>query len=728
MLIEKIDKSKIIQEIIEEGYYIGQSITYEDVQKLNGKYGRGLKDVEFAQRILGVNYNSFLTCKNKGVRIRIFKEEKRKVIGKKQEIIQEIMEAGYNPGQSIIYEELNELYRKYGQGLKESDFAQEILCILYVSYKDCKNKGKEVKILKTQEKKTTKEEREKIKEEIIEAGYHSGQFITYEELNELYERYGQGLKKVDFAEKILGISYSSYIQCKNKGQKAKILKKQEEEITEEEIQEIIQKIMDAGYYAGQSIMYEELNELYRSYGRGVKDVFFAEMILGISYSSYMNCKTKGKKAIILKTQEKKIIEERIQKIKEGIIESGYHLGQFITYKELNELYRKFGRELKEVDFAKKVLGISYSTYIQCKNKGYKVKILKEQVRIITEEERQEIIQKIMEAGYYSGQLIMYEELNELYRKYGQGLKESNFAEKILGITYSNYVNCKNRGTNIIIKDGIKIEKAREIISLYTLNSQLYSKEYIEEICSKYNITIDDFITYIYLRNFYDTTVFISALEKNNGLWIGKIKMSKEFVEKNIEKIETVATEIAYSLCSKYRISQIKEDYKHDIIIYMIENMGDLEKNFGSSNEAFNIMMRKIKRKYEGVILQSLKISNKYEGMYKKGRRSKHDNEFEVEYSDESINIEEVVEEKIEREEINQDENQMEECINILKRCIERGMKREEALESTAKSMNINKEEMLKYMQEYLFKRGKIRLINGKVIPGAPTDPSEGGRS
>ena len=726
-MIEKIDKDKIIQEIIEEGYYIGQSITYEDVQKLNGKYGRGLKDVEFAQRILGVNYNSFLMCKNNGVRIRIFKEEKRKVIGKKQEIIQEIMEAGYNPGQSIIYEELNELYRKYGQGLKESDFAQEILCILYVSYKDCKNKGKEVKILKKQEKKTTKEERKKIKEEIIEAGYHSGQFITYEELNKLYIKYGRGLKEISFAEQILGVIYSSYMHCKHKGQKVKILKKQEENITEEEIQGIIQEIMEAGYHSGQSIMYNELNELYIKYGRGLKESDFAEMILDLSYSSYMNCKTKGKKAIILKTQEKKIIEERIQKIKEGIIESGYHLGQFITYKELNELYRKFGRELKEVDFAKKVLGISYSTYIQCKNKGYKVKILKEQVRIITEEERQEIIQKIMEAGYYSGQLIMYEELNELYRKYGQGLKESNFAEKILGITYSNYLNCKTRGTNIKIKDGIKMEKASEIISLYTLNPPFYSKEYIEEICRKYNITIDDFITYIYLRNFYDTTVFISALEKNNGLWIGKIKMSKEFVEKNIEKIETVAKKMAESLCSKYRIRQKTEDYKHDMIIYIIETMGDLEKNFYNGNETFEIMRRKIKRKYEGVILQSLKISNKYEGMYKKGRRSKHDNEFEVEYSDESINIEEEVEEKIEREEINVNENQIEKCIDMLKRCIERGMRREEALETTAENMNIDKEEMLKYMQEYIIKRGKVRVTNGKIIPGEPTDSSGEGR-
>ena len=499
------------------------------------------------------------------------------------------------------------------------------------------------------------------------------------------------------------------------------------EIEKISIDEIIKEIVDAGYKPGQLINYDELRELSKKYGRGLKETYFAQNILGITYSSYMSCKNSEQRVRILKTQEKILTEEERQKIKQEIIEAGYKPGQLITYEEIRELAKRFGRELKEIDFAQNILGITYGNFRACKIRRTRVKILKTQEKILTDEEKEEIIQKIIEAGYKPSQSINYDELKELSRIFGKGLKEVDFAQNILGVSFSNYNNCKYNRTKVRIKDGIKIGKAKDIIALYTVIPKFYSKEDIEIICKEYNITIDDFITYVYIQNFYDNKPFINALEKNGGLWIGKVRMSKDYVQKHIETIEKIVTEIAKSLCKKYRINQRIEDYKQDMILYIIESMGDLERNLGNSNEIFDIISKKIMRKYKGEILQSLKISHKCQGMYRMGRIGKNDTEFEIQYPDESINIIKEIEQKLETENIDSNQDRMNKCINMLKKYIEIGVSKTEAIEKTAQSVNIDAETMLEYMKLYLLQNGKVKIVKDKIIPSVNSEPLEESR-
>ncbi len=717
MEIKKIDRDKIIKEIKDAGYKEDQLIDYKKLQELCRSYGRGLKEVEFAQSILGITYGNYMNCKNKGTKARILKSQEKIITEKeREEIIEEIRRAGYNSGQLIEYKELQELYRMYGRRISELNFAQSILGITYANYGSCKNKGTRVRILK---KIITEEERKEKIKEIKDAGYIEGQLIDYEELKQMCQKYGRGFKESDFAQNVLGITYVSYFSCKNGGRRVRILKKI---IAEEERKEIIKQIKDAGYKEGQLIDYEELKQMCQKYGRGLKERDFIQYILGITYGNYSSCKYRGKRVRILKIKEKIVTGEERKEIIKEIKEAGYKEGQLIDYEELKQMCQKYGRGLKEEELAQSILGITYSNFMRCKNGGTKVRILKNNRKIITEEEQIEIIEKIRKAGYKEGQLIDYEELKQMCMNYGRGLKEEEFAQTILGVTYSNYRNCKNIGTNIIIKNAIVMKMAEEIKAIYINKPQYYSEEDIEEICKEYNITIDDFITYVYLGNFHDIQPFKDALESNRRLWIGKTRMSKEFVNEIIGRFEEITLQIAKSICSKYRIKQKTEDYKQELIIYIIENMGDLERNLGNTEELFNIIIRKTKKYCESIILSNIKIAKRFEGFYKTSRRGKEDNTFEVQYADESIDIESQVEEKIDRESIDVNENEMEKCINLIKKCIERGMSKSESLKETASQMNIDVEIMLEYMQSYLIEKGKVKVVKGKIIPGEPSIP------
>ena len=66
----------------------------------------------------------------------------------KQNIIEQIIKAGYHPGISVDYMQLQELCRKYGNGLDEKDFARDILGVSEGNYSNCKNKKNKVRILK----------------------------------------------------------------------------------------------------------------------------------------------------------------------------------------------------------------------------------------------------------------------------------------------------------------------------------------------------------------------------------------------------------------------------------------------------------------------------------------------------------------------------------------------------------------------------------------------------
>ena len=723
--LTKEELQDIINELKKAGYKSGQLINYSELQELYVNYGYGLDEMYFSERILGISQQIYRSFKYSLKRTKILENNNENKEYTKTEIIEKIKVSGYETGQLIDYLKLHELYCEYGNGFKEYEFAEKILGIKNENYTSCKNKNHKVRILKIDIIGEKTQQERKIIEQIKNRGYRPFQLISYEELHELYSEFGKGMKEYEFAEKILGIKYGNYNTCKNRGTRVRILKSEEKILSEDEIIEIREELKNAGYISGQLIDYAKLKELHKQYGRKTNEYYFAVNILNLAGKNYLSCKRRNTKVRILKSEEKVVSEDEILEILEELKNSGYKANQLINYEELYGIYKQFGRGLNIIEFAQKVLGLSYSNYEKCKNRGSRVRILKNEK--ITEEERQEILEKLDDAGYKVGQLINYEQLQRLCKQYGGILNEIEFAQSILGITYVNYITCKNKKAQLRIKNGIVIEKTREIIALYINKSQYYSKDDIKNICEEYGITIEDFITYVYIQNFYDVTPFKNSLENNGGLWIGKIRMSVDFANKNIERINQIAIRIAKYVCSKYRINQKTEDYKQDIIIYIIENMGDLEINLGDTDELFDIIGGKASKYCEGTIISKLKINNKYEGFYKTSRRGKEDSTFEVQYADESIDIESEVEEKLEGEIIDSSEEQMDKCINLLKIYIEKGMSKTDAIEKTARSMNIDAVTMLEYMQKYLLEKGKVKITKGKIIPVTPSGQAGEGR-
>ena len=331
-----------------------------------------------------------------------------------------------------------------------------------------------------------KEEKGKIIEELLSCKkIVAGQLINYAKFLELHKIYKDRISEREFA-KILGITESSFNMMKNQGQRVKILKDKVKKITEKEIKEIKEEILKK-VKPGQAINYEELLELYKPYKGKLNEVEFAK-IIGISYANFTTIKNKGTRAKILKEKLKKMTEEEGERIKEEILKK-VKPGKAINYAEFLELYEPYKGELSEVEFAE-ILRISYSNLNTIKHQGTRAKILKEKVKKVTEEEKEEIRGEVLKK-VKAGQLINYAEFLELYEPYKGKLSEVEFAT-ILDISYYNIKQIKSRGTRTrVLKEKIaKIskeekEKVIEEILKKVEPRQMISYEEFKELYKPY---------------------------------------------------------------------------------------------------------------------------------------------------------------------------------------------------------------------------------------------------
>ena len=221
---KKIEELKqfIASDLIQKGYR-HKSIDYNEFLRLYEPYKEKLKESEFAN-ILGISYSNWRNIKYYGQRAKILKkekpdDEKKELENLKQFIISDLRKRGYTE-KKIDYNEFLRLYEPYKEKFKESEFAN-ILGMPYGSFSHIKYNGKKAIILK---RKLGKKELEKLKKliasDLIQKGY-GHKSIDYNEFFRLYEPYKGKLKESEFAN-ILGISYTSWQNIKNRAQKAVI--------------------------------------------------------------------------------------------------------------------------------------------------------------------------------------------------------------------------------------------------------------------------------------------------------------------------------------------------------------------------------------------------------------------------------------------------------------------------------------------------------------------------
>ena len=219
--IEKL-KQFIVSDLRKRGY-TDKKIDYNEFLKLYEPYKDKFRESEFAS-ILGISYPNFKNIKNCGQRAIILKKEKSADEKKELEelkyfIVSDLRERGYT-NKKIDYNEFLKLYEPYNEKFKENEFA-DILEMSYASLSSIKYNGERAIILK---RKLEQKELEKLKKliisDLIQKGYRN-KSIDYNEFLSLYEPYKEKLKESEFAN-ILGMSYASWQNVKNKAQKALI--------------------------------------------------------------------------------------------------------------------------------------------------------------------------------------------------------------------------------------------------------------------------------------------------------------------------------------------------------------------------------------------------------------------------------------------------------------------------------------------------------------------------
>ena len=305
-----------------------------------------------------------------------------------------------------------------------------------------------------------------------------GQPIDYAFFLEIYQPYKNKMDEKVFAE-ILEIRQGNFKTMKRIATKrAKILKSEQEGLPEEEKKKIIEGLLaEEKVKAGQSIDYKEFQELYEPYKDIMSEHEFAE-ILEIKYYSFNGVKSNGRKARVLKSKQEGLPEEEKKKIiEELLIEEKVKEGQSIDYKEFQDLYEPYKKQMSDYEFAE-ILGISYSNYNNIKYSGQRAKILKSKQESLPEEEKKKIIEKLsIEEKVKSGQSIDYKEFQDLYEPYKDRMKEHEFAG-ILEISYYNYSNMKHSGSRAKVlkskQEGMSEEEKKKIIE------ELLTEEKVKE--------------------------------------------------------------------------------------------------------------------------------------------------------------------------------------------------------------------------------------------------------
>ena len=159
---------------------------------------------------------------------------------------------------------------------------------------------------------------------------------------------------------------------------------------------------------------------------------------------------------------------------------------------------------------------------------------------------------------------------------------------------------------------------REIVNLIKIElkyilqygSRMYSQKEIENICKKYKISVDDFLTYIYKYKIcYYENAYILSMNKD-GIWIGENpKLSINFFNDNYLKLYKKIEKIANKMSILYN-PRIAKDEMIDIGINYILEQGKIEKNMAFDNERIiGKLVYKAKYKILEEVIKSFKESN-----------------------------------------------------------------------------------------------------------------------
>ena len=373
--------------ILDNDGYSKKTINYNEFIDLYNLYGNGLTEKDFALKVLKITLDSFKSLKYKNEQCIILKDKKDNNNEYYNSVIQKMVNDKLI-NKAITYEELKQLHIKYCDGLNEKDFALEILGISLDSYRLLRkvNNKYKIRILK----KEIEKEIQKISSSLVERGY-TNKKISYQEWQDLYLQYGYFLSQRAFSNKVLKITYAAYQNIKRNKTFITVFPYKEKPIEQLEI--IKSKLVEHGY-EDTKITIEEVESLYKTYGKGIKKSEFINKILGINEMSKSKRKTVLKKVDMLDSDE-------LEEIKQKIFSMGYYQKK-VSLHTVEYLYNKYGYGLTFNTFIYRILGITRKQFDDAKSKEGLVRIIdinvKNTMEFITN-------MYIKDEGYYSKKKI-----------------------------------------------------------------------------------------------------------------------------------------------------------------------------------------------------------------------------------------------------------------------------------------------------------------------------------
>lgn len=262
---------------------------------------------------------------------------------------------------------------------------------------------------------------------------------------------------------------------------------------------------------------------------------------------------------------------------------------------------------------------------------------------------------------------------------------------LIGISEKNLWYTKHQMANPKIKDTEKIKKVAELKKEITEPSY-YSRERIEYLCKKFDISVEDFITYyINKANFFDTSVYQNALDNNNGLWIGKKRIREDDIEKYQEMIKRIISTVINAINQQYAQYYLEQDMKSEMSIFIMCSCGDLVDNFQYDAKLMERMIWLRTREF-----CKIKCLEQYE---KDLRNTEFiDNRIQGSTTDKyEINDTKKTDYKTEVEEITE----------LFKSYLVQGYDKNSILEILSNLFNIDKDSILKLIRDYLLETKRV---------------------
>ena len=128
--------------------------------------------------------------------------------------------------------------------------------------------------------------------------------------------------------------------------------------------------------------------------------------------------------------------------------------------------------------------------------------------------------------------------------------EIKFIQEVLGISYDNYRSIKSHGTRARI---YCLNKRISLLEkIYFGESRYYTKAELENICIENNLSMGKLINQLLCKHSQYKSEYL-ALVKNGKVWIGRTRLSEEFVEKNYTYMQQLAERASTFIKRKYYI-------------------------------------------------------------------------------------------------------------------------------------------------------------------------------